>query len=167
MSVIFFRIQSCRNVRDRPQWKIVPKCHYTSLNMSHWIEILSLGAFLQLKFIHSEKATKFFKFSTLLLSYVVLVKSKVEISQNFVAFSEYMNFKFNFRKTLTTLCSSWRQRSGLLFWAFYSELTLVLMECTQVNCNVFANILLNVLLREKKNTQKWNRSGVIIILWVK
>ena len=29
---------------------------------------------------------------TLLLSYVVPVKSKVEISQNFVAFSEYMNF---------------------------------------------------------------------------
>ena len=65
-------------------------------------------------------------------------------------------------KTLTTLCSGWRQRSGLLFWALYSELTLVLMECTQVNCNVFANILLNVLVREKKNTQKWNRSGVII-----
>ena len=29
---------------------------------------------------------------TLLLSYVVPVKSKVKISQNFVAFSEYMNF---------------------------------------------------------------------------
>ena len=28
---------------------------------------------------------------TLLLSYVVPVKSKVKISQNFVAFSEYMN----------------------------------------------------------------------------
>ena len=33
-----------------------------------------------LKFIYSEKA------------YVVPVKSKVEISQNFVAFSEYLNF---------------------------------------------------------------------------
>ena len=33
-----------------------------------------------------------FKISTLLLSYVVPVKSKVEISQNSVAFSEYMNF---------------------------------------------------------------------------
>jgi len=31
--------------------------------------------------------------STLLLSYVVPVKSKVEISKNFVAFSEYKNFK--------------------------------------------------------------------------
>ena len=46
-----------------------------------------------LKFIYSEKATKFCEISTLLLSYVVPVKSKVEISQNFVAFSEYMNFK--------------------------------------------------------------------------
>ena len=35
----------------------------------------------------------FCEISTLLLSYVVPVKSKVEISQNFVAFSEYMNFK--------------------------------------------------------------------------
>ena len=44
------------------------------------------------KFIYSEKATTFCELFTLLLSYVVLVKSKVKISQNFVAFSEYMNF---------------------------------------------------------------------------
>ena len=44
------------------------------------------------KFIYSEKATKFWKISKLDLSYVVMVKSAVEISQNFVAFSEYMNF---------------------------------------------------------------------------
>ena len=46
-----------------------------------------------LKFIYSEKATNFCEISTLDLSYVVTVKSTVEISQNFVAFSEYMNFK--------------------------------------------------------------------------
>ena len=45
-----------------------------------------------LKFIYSEKATKFCKLSTVDLSYVVTVKSTVEISQSFVAFSEYMNF---------------------------------------------------------------------------
>ena len=45
-----------------------------------------------LKFIYSEKAMKFCKIFTLLLSNVVPVKSKVKISQNFVAFSEYMNF---------------------------------------------------------------------------
>ena len=43
--------------------------------------------------MYSEKATKFCEIFTLLLFYVVPVKSKVKISQNFVAFSEYMNFK--------------------------------------------------------------------------
>ena len=46
----------------------------------------------KVKFIYSEKATKIFEIFTLLLSYLVPVKSKVKISQNFVAFSEYMNF---------------------------------------------------------------------------
>ena len=46
-------------------------------------------------FIYSEKATKFCEISTVDLSYVVPVKSSVEISQNFVAFSEYMNFSTN------------------------------------------------------------------------
>ena len=48
---------------------------------------------LEVKFIYSEKATNFCEISTVDLSYVVTVKSTVEISQNFVAFSEYMNFK--------------------------------------------------------------------------
>ena len=43
--------------------------------------------------IYSEKATKVCKISTLLLTAVNTVKSKGKISQNFVAFSEYMNFK--------------------------------------------------------------------------
>ena len=46
----------------------------------------------RLKLEYPEKATKFRKISTLLLSYVVPVKSKVEISQNFVALSKCMNF---------------------------------------------------------------------------
>ena len=47
---------------------------------------------VKVKFIYSEKATIFCEISTVYLSYVVTVKSTVEISQNFVAFSEYMNF---------------------------------------------------------------------------
>ena len=47
---------------------------------------------VKVKFKYSEKAKKFCEIFSLLLSYVVPVKSKVEISQNFVAFSEYMNF---------------------------------------------------------------------------
>ena len=45
------------------------------------------------KFIYSEKATRFCEIFTLLLTTVHTVKSKLEILQNFVAFSEYMNFK--------------------------------------------------------------------------
>ena len=48
-----------------------------------------------LKFIYPEKVTKFCEISTLDLSYVETVKSTVEILQNFVAFSEYMNFILN------------------------------------------------------------------------
>ena len=51
-----------------------------------------------IKFIYSEKATNFCKISTVDLSYVVTVKSTVEISQNFVAFSEYMNFTTKYKK---------------------------------------------------------------------
>ena len=49
-----------------------------------------LAAFL--KFVYSDKATKFCEISTLLLSSVHTDKSKVEISRNFWAFSEYLNF---------------------------------------------------------------------------
>ena len=42
--------------------------------------------------MYSEKKQKILQISTLLLSYVVPVKRKVEISQNFGAFSEDMNF---------------------------------------------------------------------------
>ena len=44
------------------------------------------------KFLYSEKATKFCKIFPLLLT-VCTVVSKGKISQNYEAFSEYMNFK--------------------------------------------------------------------------
>ena len=44
--------------------------------------------------IYSEKATKIFEIFTLLLTGTTYDKSKVKISQNFVAFSEYMNFNW-------------------------------------------------------------------------
>ena len=44
------------------------------------------------KFIYSEKATKFCEIFPLLLTVCTIVKSKGTILQNFVAFSEYMNF---------------------------------------------------------------------------
>ena len=51
----------------------------------------SVDIFIIIKFIYSEKATKFCDISTLLLSVCTVDKSKVKISQNFVAFSEYTN----------------------------------------------------------------------------
>ena len=44
------------------------------------------------KFIYSEKATKFCKIFPLILTVCTVVKNKGNISQNFVAFSDYMIF---------------------------------------------------------------------------
>ena len=73
----------------------------------------------RLKFIYSEKATKFCKIFTLLFSYVVPVKCNVKISPNFVAFSEYMNFKSK-RKRKTLYCSCFRDRGMLMGLNFFS-----------------------------------------------
>ena len=70
--------------------------------------------YLLVKFIYSEKVTKFCEISTLLLSYVVPVKSRVDISQNFEAFSDYMNFKHYRFQNLTGLIIL-KQRK---FWSY-------------------------------------------------
>ena len=51
-----------------------------------------------LKLMYSENDTKFYEIFTLLLTTVHTVKSKMKISQNFVAFSEYKNFTKNNKK---------------------------------------------------------------------
>ena len=50
-----------------------------------------------MKFIYSEKATKFCEIFPLLLTICIAVKSKGKISQNFVAFSEYMKYNIKIR----------------------------------------------------------------------
>ena len=60
---------------------------------------IATADFFLLKFIYSEKATKFCEISILLLTTVHTVKIKVEISQNFAAFSEYMNFTYTVQCT--------------------------------------------------------------------
>ena len=62
----------------------------------------NLFHYFNVKFIYSEKATTFCEISTLLLSYLVPVKSKMEISQNFLAFSEYIINEYT-RSTLQQL----------------------------------------------------------------
>ena len=61
--------------------------HLTSYKNAVNLELITKYDHIQqlIKFIYSEKATKF-------LSFVVPVKGNVEISENFVTFSEYMNF---------------------------------------------------------------------------
>ena len=78
------------------------------------------------KFVYSEKATKFCEISNLLLSIVHTDKSKVEISQNFVAFSEYMNFikalnwlivwkkRLRYRRVASSNTSRFEAHAGLL-----------------------------------------------------
>ena len=53
-----------------------------------------LLAKILIKFIYSEKTTKFCEIFPLLLTVCTAVKTKGKISQNFVAFSEYMNFNY-------------------------------------------------------------------------
>ena len=71
-------ISICQLVRDIKKAK-PPILQFTILSASK--------CFLKpLKFIYTEKATKFCEISTVDFSYAVPVKSTVEISQNFVAF---------------------------------------------------------------------------------
>ena len=79
--------------------KLTFKCINHGLNHLLFFSPLKL-----IKFMYSEKATKFCKTFTFLLSYLVPVKSKVKVSQNFVACSEYMNFTLP--HTLNCICVS-------------------------------------------------------------
>ena len=78
------------NIIDGHHWVIVH--HLWKCCLVYFPIHIFLAVNKYIKFIYSEKATKFCEISTLLLSYVMPVKSKVENSQNFVAFSEYLNF---------------------------------------------------------------------------
>ena len=51
------------------------------------------------KFLYSKKATKFYEISTIDLTVTTYDKSTVGISQNCVAFSEYMNFNTGYGST--------------------------------------------------------------------
>ena len=71
-------------------------CEDQAAKDAHWNKVLKPLCDRYLKFIYSEKATKFCEISTLPILCIVS-QSKVEISQNIVAFSEYMNFtQYNF-----------------------------------------------------------------------
>ena len=79
--------------------------------------------------MYSEKATKFYEISTLILSYVLPDKSKVDILQNFVAFSEYMQLYYIFfqdknhkwSKSIQLFCISFL--GAFTFWSYTGILT--------------------------------------------
>ena len=78
---------------------------------------------VRIKFIYSKKVTKFWEIFTLLLTTVYTVKSKVKILQNYVAFSEYMNFtkpkpKNCNRNFLPEVC-----KKNFRFWFFSKSVT--------------------------------------------
>ena len=78
------------------------------MNFTNIIDTLNFDTNGFLKFIYSEKATKCCEISTLPLTTVHTVKNKVEITQNFVAFSEYMNF-IEASKTKAEAVASYKQ----------------------------------------------------------
>ena len=55
------------------------------------------------KFIYSEKATKFCEMFPLILTVCTVLKSKGNISQKILAFSEYMNFQKKYYRGTGTL----------------------------------------------------------------
>ena len=64
----------------------------TNSNMKYNEFVQYSSKIVNLNFMYSEKATKFWKIFTLLLTGTIEDNSKVKISQNFLAFSEYLNF---------------------------------------------------------------------------
>ena len=67
-----------------------------------------------LKFVHSEKAANFCEICTVDFSYVVTIKSKIEISKIFVAFSEYMNFTL--LSSVENICFAYASRKQMCVW---------------------------------------------------
>ena len=86
----------------------LPPPHHHFSPPDHWIYIDPLISQIYIDFIFIEKATKICNIFPLLLTVCTVVKSKGKILQNFVVFSEYMNFRHEKR------C----QILQTLFWVF-------------------------------------------------
>ena len=120
-----------------------------------------------IKFIYSENDTKVCEISTVDLSYVVTVKSTVEISQKFLAFSEYMNFNCLYQRrrkfknlgeansnrlSLSCLCSLFY---SVKIWEGHGTLAL----CFRLPCSSFPRNLLSHLVIDK--TMNFERSPAL------
>ena len=110
-----------------------------------------MGAIL--KFIYSEKATKFCEISIVDLSFIVPIKFMVEISQNFVVFSEDINFNWQnisiskkFRILATSLSTPLSLRRGWVYAAwfqgYFSDITLEIQtDETEVQSDLYRHLI--------------------------
>ena len=93
MGIIFYKAYAFQSPLG---FSILNYAHFSICTSSMGTQYILYGLVVLVKtivnFIYSENATQFCKIFTLLLTTVHTVKSKVKISQNSVAFSEYMNF---------------------------------------------------------------------------
>ena len=80
------------------------------------------------KFIYSEKAANFCEIFPLLLTVCTVVKSKGKISQNFVAFSEYMNFKVIVRMDGHMVYAKWLMPTYTRYLAIYITYTMFFVK---------------------------------------
>ena len=92
---IFLNLEPRKTVHLRPNQLDLSNLRFSRKIKIHiTVSVKYDGTFFSLNFQAAPALLKFIycKNSTVDLSYVVTVKSRVEISQNCVAFSEYMNF---------------------------------------------------------------------------
>ena len=115
--------------------------------------------FFSLKFIYSEKAAKFCEIFILLLSYIVPVKSKVKILQDFVAFSEYMNFSCDIFKNI-----SWHNSFSFIdatfrraFLSIFSSFEFYFLECRFIK--KYTEVFPPFFLAWKINTKSYHKRG--------
>ena len=137
-------------------FKTLYKLLYTYIIIKYKVCNHCLNSFLKehslLKFVYSEKATKFCEISTLLLSTVHTDKNKVEISQNFVAFSEYMNFIFLHLYLLFS-------RNIL---SYFKKLKKYFFKTQVHNDSLNECALIRMILLKKNSTDDHNSKGQII-----
>ena len=106
-----------------------------------------------IKFIYSEKATKFCEIFTLLLTTVHTVKCKVNVLQNFVAISDYANFTM-----VCYIILSFVLR--YIYWPSTQSLIVPFLSFLFMYSSGFATFFLYFLIK-----YRWNHSYEIVSLF--
>ena len=124
-----------------------------------------------LKFIYSEKATKFCEIFPLLLSTVHTVKIKGKISQNFVTFSEYMNFNiwimyFNITNVPDVFVKDQNLAKTLIGLLKHGFLRNVSNFCSSYLNNILSKSRKFWVCVDFEETEMW-MSSTVLFLWTK